>query len=144
MTKNETTNEKSNINVGDFGFGRYSCAMSELYRDCKHYFGVTDEQADKFARAVGSDYGRLASSGEAKVSVGKASKDGKVTLREIAVVKGVTTTNSLTIARLIQLLNDCAKQGMLYSDTTIALRPDLHDWLTGTSKNSAAASPTEV
>ena len=95
--------------------GRYAPVSRELARDTKRLLKWSDEACMKLANDFSSDLGRhLASAGNNGVKIGdKVNKDGQVTLREItATVKGVTLTESLRIAKGVQLLNEAGKWGM--------------------------------
>lgn len=90
----------------DFGDGRYSAVMREAFADCQRLVSQDATKAEAFARQLGADLGRAMAAIPVKVGYGKANKDGRMTLKEAASVKGVTSTNALTLARLISLAND--------------------------------------
>lgn len=111
----------------DFGEGRYSCVMREAYADSLRL--VTDDpaKAEAFARQLGQDLGRAMSETPVSVRYGKASKDGKMTLKEAATVKGVTARNSLTLGRLIAMANDINTTKLARVDS-LTLTGTLEEW----------------
>jgi len=114
--------------VRDFGDGRYSPAMRELYRDSQILLGLTEEQAFLAARTYGADLGRY--SPELQIKFGKLSKDSKLTLRETASVKGVTLTNSISIAKLCVLIREARLYG-LESVSGVKFSGNVSDFIAG-------------
>lgn len=95
----------------DFGDGRYSQCMRELFKDSQRLLCLTPEQAEKLARNFGSEMGRL--SPTITFKYGKVNKDGKMSLRETcATLKGVTHTYTLGLARCIMLLQEATGFGV--------------------------------
>lgn len=90
----------------DFGNGRYSAVMAEAHADCLRLISSDAAKAEKFARQLGADLGRAMSASPVSVKYGKANKDGRMTLKEAASVKGVTVTNAMTLGRLLAMAND--------------------------------------
>jgi hypothetical protein len=126
-TEKPSVEQTAVVKTIDFGNGRYSKAMGELFRDSRNYFGLSDKQAEKLARSFGADLGRL-STGEASVKIGRLRKDGFIPLREAASVKCVLT-NSIAIAKLVSNLNDCLTYGLDYAKTEVALKEPMMEWL---------------
>ena len=92
----------------DFGQGRYSSAMAEAYSDALRLLPVTASQAERFARALGSDLGAVKFDGGVKY--GATNKDGKLTLREAATAKGHPETMAFTFARFLSDVNEAHKR----------------------------------
>lgn len=90
----------------DLGNGRYSAVMAEAHADCLRLVSKDTAKAEKFARQLGADLGRAMSASPVSVKYGKANKDGRMTLKEAASVKGVTVTNAMSLGRLISMAND--------------------------------------
>lgn len=81
--------------------------MAEAYSDCLRLVSQDASKAEAFARQLGADLGRAMAAAPVKVKYGKANAEGKMSLKEAtASVKGVTSTNALTLARLISMAND--------------------------------------
>ena len=100
----------------EFG-GRYGKEQKRLCDESQSLFGFTEAQAIKFAKQVGSDFGKLLKDTEVKISVGKPNADKQSTIGEACSRKGVTLTNSLTIVRAIQWIKDAEKNGVSYGFT---------------------------
>lgn len=90
----------------EFGEGRYSAVMREAYTDALRLVTDDSAKAEKFARQLGADLGRAMAASPVKVGYGKANKDGRMSLKEAATVKGVVSTQPLALARLITAAND--------------------------------------
>lgn len=116
--------------VRDFGDGRYSPAMRELYRDSQILLGLSEVQAWTAARTYGADLGRY--SPALQIKFGKLSKDAKLTLRETATVKGVTLTNSICIAKLCVLIREAKLYGM-ESVSGVKFSGDVSEFIAGAS-----------
>jgi hypothetical protein len=105
--------------IGNFGNGRYSSVMAELYRDTQRLLGFSKEQAHITAARLGVDLGRL-SSGEAKVSFGKSvTKDGFRTIKEVCSVK-MPESWAISIAVVCNGLDTLRKQGLVTIENSIA------------------------
>ena len=89
---------------GEFGKGRYSGLAKEAYGDGVRLIGLTEKQADKFARTLAADWGRAQFEVSAKYGR-KADKDGMITLREASKAK-VRETRAITLARALVNLQD--------------------------------------
>lgn len=130
-----TTAETSTTNtskIGQFGNGRYSMAMSELFKDSQRYLGITETQADRLARSFGAEYGRAMQDSTAKVKLGKLNKNGVITLGES--VKGVKTvmTHAISVAKLVSLVNEGIPYGLDTSNVSIGLKQgdgSIWNWL---------------
>ena len=101
----------SKITVGEFGNGRYSNVMAELYRDSQRLLGFSEQQAHVTATRLGIDIGRLAS-GSADVSFGKSvNKDGYRTVKEVCSLK-LPNSWAMSIAVICNGLDSLRKQGL--------------------------------
>lgn len=115
-----TADKKTLVTIGDFGNGRYSPAMGELYRDSQRLLGFNELQAHVTAARLGIDAGQL-SAGKVTISFGKSvSKDGKRTLKEVT--KGMKLSNSwaMSIGAVCSQLDDARKQGLEVVECTMA------------------------
>ena len=107
------------INLGDFGNGRYSPVMKELYQDTQRLLGFSKEQAHVTSARLGIDLGRL-SSGSASVTFGKTTnKDGMRTVREVCSLK-MPNSWALSVAVICNGLDGLRKQGLECVENTIA------------------------
>jgi hypothetical protein len=114
----QTEQVKEQVKLGEFGNGRYSPVMRELFGDTKRLLGFSDSQAHATAARLGIDLGRL-TSGEARVNYGKTvSKDGYRTVREACSVK-MPNSWALSIAVICNGLDDLRKQGLEVGENTI-------------------------
>ena len=116
--------------IRDFGDGRYSPAMRELYRDSQILLGLKEEQAFLVARTYGADLGRY--SPALQIKFGKLNKDAKLTLKETATVKGVTLTHAISIAKLCVLVHEAKVYGLV-SIGEVKLTKDISDWIVAAS-----------
>lgn len=109
----------------DFGQGRYSGLMSEAWSDARRLTNLDDKAAEKFARDLGSDWGRVAP--KVTASYG-ASRSGQTTLKEVATAKGVLETRAITLARLLAEANKlkqlASKSGLLGANVEITIEVD--------------------
>ncbi len=131
-TVNTTANTTANTKP-DFGSGRYSSVMAEAYSDALRLTGMDKATAEKFARDLGSDLGRALAKSPVSVGYGKANKDGKMTLKEASSVKGIYATRPITLARLLSLANDLAKQAKPLCDVQVSFEIERFDDDTGPS-----------
>lgn len=69
---------------------------------------------------------------DTRAKVGKATKEGIVTLRDATtnVAKGVAQTAPLAIAHAIQWIGDAGKHGVHYGESTWKFVPVLDKWIT--------------
>ena len=118
------TQEKFDV-IKEFGTGRYSAAMAELYHDSGRLLELSHKRAVKLAKSFGAELGRQ--NAVSAITFGKRSKDGKMTLRESATIKGVTVTFAIAMAKACVLLQDARSYGIV--DAQIMLRQDYIDWL---------------
>lgn len=111
--------------VVEFGQGRYSAAMSELYADSGRLLSLSHGQAVKLAKSFGADLGRQQA--VSKIGFGKATKDGKITLKESATMKGVTVTFAISLAKACVLLQEARNYGV--TNAEVEIREDMLAWL---------------
>lgn len=124
-----TQNEQSTVKV-NFGNGRYSAVMEELYKDLQRIFVIPADKAEKVVRQFGSDFGAAMAAQPVSVKYGKKlSDDGKLTLAESCRAKGITATNSIMIARACDWVNTCKQFGVSYTDTQWKLSGLLDKWV---------------
>lgn len=128
MTTTNTAKETKRIN--DFGAGRYSMFMGQVFEGCKSLFKLSLEVSAKIAKDAGSDIGSaLAKSNDAKIGLGKVSKSGTVTVKDSASIKGVYVTNPIMVARSIQWINEATANGISYGNTKWSLIPSLEAYI---------------
>lgn len=114
------TDSLTKVVLGNFGNGRYSPAMGELYKDSQRLLGFSEEQAHVTAVRLGVDVGQAFRESKVNIGYGKTlSKDGKRNLKEI--VKAVKLTNSwaMSIGAICSQLDDIRKQGLVVNDCTV-------------------------
>jgi len=100
----------------------------------------------KIARDAGSDIGSaMKHANDAKISLGKVSKSGTVTVKDAASVKGVYVTNPIMVARAIQWIDEAGKNGISYGSTEWKLIPNLQTYIDDLQKELDTVSvPSEV
>jgi len=101
----------------DFGTGRYSALMGEVYDDAQIIFKLTPEKAEKLARQVASDVGAIMASASVSIKLGKVNKDGKLTIAEAAKLKGVTLTNTLYALKALHFAAEAGMNGFNWKYT---------------------------
>ena len=128
MNETTMTGEVSPVKINvaaEFGDGRYSNAMRELFHDSQRALGISQPQALKLAKAFGAELGRH--NAQSSIRFGKVNKDGKITLSESAKLKGLTMTYAVSLAKLTTLLHEARTYGLEDADVTLA---NLHlEWL---------------
>lgn len=129
---NESVNTVSNKEArqyGDFGNGRFSKVMRELYSDCQELLSIKQEHADKIARQFGADCGRIDKAGIGSVKIGNLKKE-QITLKAtIDTLKGVIPTHSILIAKQIELVKALKVHGV--SDVSINWVESIQIWVFG-------------
>lgn len=130
-----TTDSKSNkIVLGDFGNGRFSPAMNELFKDSQRLLGFSEVQAHVTAKQLGVDSGNL-NKGTANIKYGSFSdKDKKITLKEATDSIKVNITPSLSVGKVCAELDKLRKVGIKTCDKVV-----LHDsimlWINDKAKD---------
>lgn len=110
--------QKHKVNLGSFGNGRYSQAMSELFKDCQRLFEFTPQQAHVTAERLGVDAGQLLAA-SAKLKYGSLSKDGMRSLKEVTKAVKVKESWAMTVGYLCAEIDDLRKQGLIVKDIEI-------------------------
>lgn len=111
-----------------FGDGRYSSIMGELYKDSQRLLQLTPKQAERLARQIGVELGRLNMTN--KIQFGRVTKNQQVTIREVASIKGVTMTHALNLNKACMVLQDALSFG-LDSIVEVKLKDNVLEWLNG-------------
>ena len=101
----------------DFGNGRYSALMEEVWHDSQTVFKLESEKAEKLARQIASDLGAIMANQPVSVKMGKVNNDGKLTISEACKVKGITLTNNIYVLRALFYAGDAGKHGFSFGDT---------------------------
>lgn len=125
MNATQDTNTKE---VSRFGNGRYSPLMSECFADLQAVFDLSEEQADKIARQIGSEIGALMANQSVTIKLGSVNKDGKLTIAEAAKIKNVTMTNTLFTLKALQFANEALKNGFNRKETKWVAIPRLQEY----------------
>jgi hypothetical protein len=101
----------------DFGNGRYSALMEEVWHDSQSVFGIDSAKAEKLARQVSTDVGVIMASATVKVKLGKLNDDGKLTISEACKVKSVTMTDAVFALKALHYAGEAGKNGMSFGFT---------------------------
>lgn len=113
----------------DFGNGRYSALAEECWKGAKAIFGLDSHSSEKLARMIATDFGAAMANQTVKVGkMSKVSKDGKVTLKEAVVAKGVTSTLPLSALKALQFATEAGKNGFLPLKTKWAVTQQLEEF----------------
>lgn len=125
---------KANITYGQFGNGRFSKVMLELYNDAIEHLELKPEHADKVAKQFGIDCGRIDKAGVASVKVGTLKgKAETVSLKAtIDTLKGVIPTHSILIAKQIELVKMLKRHGS--EDVSVNWIKPIATWVFGEEK----------
>lgn len=124
---------KTKVVIGEFGNGRHSPAMREVYSACINYFNMSELKAHTVARQMGCDAGQL-NNQKVGVKVGAAKgKDMKMSLSEVDAKCKVNATWSLQITHLCQALYALTKHGLFVGDGN-DITPELMKEVTDASK----------
>lgn len=123
----ETTNNTTNIVLGDFGSGRFSPAMKELYKDCQRLLGFSEREAHVTARQLGVDAGQL-SKGQVSLKYGKSvNKEGFMTLKEVTESIKIQASPAMNIASVCSQLDGARKIGLVVTECTMS--PVIMEWV---------------
>jgi hypothetical protein len=130
-----------------FGDGPYSYLMGEFYSDAQRLLGMSADQAERGARSFGADLGRL--DPEQKVTIGKASKDGRLSLKTIGSFKKVISTPAITLMKACLLLQEIIgtvrNPGYGIKSVAVELTEPMTDWVnrTATIEKKLGQKPAE-
>ena len=141
-TTTQVTDTKPEVKrIDDFGSGRYSTFMGQVFEGCRSLFDLSNTVSAKIARDAGSDIGSaMKHASDAKISLGKVSKSGTITVKDAANVKGVFVTNPIMIARSIQWIDEAGKNGISYGNTEWKLIPTLQVYVDDLKKELETVS----
>lgn len=116
----ETPTTKRQVILGAFGDGRYSPVMKSLYDSTQRLFGFSKEQAHVTAQRFGNDAGQLQSLRIDSIKMGhKVSKDGQRTMKEIVKAGKFLNSWAMTIATIVEIVDDARSQGLVTVELTI-------------------------
>lgn len=112
---------RKEIILGDFGNGRYSPVMEELFSDVQRLLGFSPEQAHATALRIGIDAGQLQSLKVEKLKFGaKVSKDGRRTLKEVTQAGKFLNSWAMSIGAICSQLDETRKQGLVLVEATVS------------------------
>lgn len=104
---------------GNFGNGRYSPAMEEVYKDTIRLLSFSESQAHATAAQVGRDAGQIDNQ-KVKLGYGKiGGKDNKIGLKAVSDSVKVNCTWALSIARICVDLEALKKIGATCDNVTL-------------------------
>jgi hypothetical protein len=107
------------IEIGQFGKGRYSGVMGELYKGTIRLLGFSTLQAHATATRIGIDLGRLQASTDVKVGLSKKiNKDGYRTVKEACSAK-LPNSWAMSIMVITNGLDELRKQGLEVVENTV-------------------------
>jgi hypothetical protein len=112
----------------DFGSGKYSAIMHGFYKDLIRLLALNEAQAEKAAKTLGSDMGRL-NLGVEKLRFSKPNKDGYTKVSENGTMKDVPFKYSFTLFKLCQVLQEAKVYHVVDYGTEIKLSEDITKWL---------------
>lgn len=132
---------KTKVVIGEFGNGRHSPAMREVYAACLDYFDLSEQEAHAVAKQMGCDAGQL-NNQKVGVKVGAVKgKDMKMTLTEVDAKCKVYATWALQIAHLCQALYALTKHGLVVGSNKLA--KELQEAATDASKSLEPVSQAD-
>lgn len=101
----------------NFGNGRYSGLMEEVWHDAQTVFGLSSEQAAKLAQGIARDVGAAMAGASYSVKLSKIDKDGRLTISEAAKLKNVTITNNIMALKALQYAGEAGRNGFSFANT---------------------------
>ena len=113
----------------DFGNGRYSPLMEEVYHDSMTVFGLESAKAEKLAHNIANELGAIMSSRPVEVRLGKVNKDGKLTISEACKLKGFTMTNPIYALKALHYAGESGINGFSFANTKWSPSKGLNDYL---------------
>jgi len=128
-----TPQVENKVVFGSFG-GKYSQAQDSIYSFLTSNMKLAENKAHKIAVMFACDYGAAIKArgvSETKAKVGKATKEGIITLREAIsnTAKGVSNTYPLSIGHAIQWIEDAGKHGVSFGVTDWQFTPAIATWI---------------
>lgn len=127
MSTTTNTESKTAIKLGDFGNGRFSPAMKELYDDSQRLLSFTKEQAHVVARQIGVDAGNLLK-GTVTLKYGSSvSKTGTMTLKEVTESLKMNATPAMNVGSVCSQLDKARKVGLVVENCTMS--PSIMLWI---------------
>lgn len=114
----------------DFGQGRYSPLMDEVYDDAQTIFQLSPQTSEKLAKAVARELGAILANQPVEVKLGKTNKDGKLTISEACKVKNVTMTYPIFALKALNYANEAGKNGFIRNSTSWVVSPSLTKYFT--------------
>lgn len=119
-TIENTTAKTHKVVLGNFGNGRYTPVMEELYADTQRLLGFSKEQAHVTAVRIGVDAGQLQSLKVEGLKYGKTiSKDGRRTLKEVVKAGKLVNSWAMSIGHICSSIDELRKQGLEVVELTI-------------------------
>lgn len=104
---------KTQVELGEFGNGRYSPIMEELFRDTQRLLQFTETQAHATSARLGIDLGRLQVAKVKGIAYGKSvNNDGFRSIREMTQAVKVKDSWAIAIAFICAGLDALRKQGL--------------------------------
>lgn len=129
------------IKAVNFGNGRLSGIMSDVHENSIRVLNLSKAQAERFARQLGCDLGKIEKMNVSKVKIGAIGKSGNTSLRAtLNTLKGVPLTYSLSIAKALEFAIEMRKCGVI--DTRVTFRKNIESWLND-EKEPTEELPTE-
>lgn len=107
--------------------GRYANEADSMNSFATGILKLSQAHANKLSHSLECDLGRLEAAQNREVTIGKVSKDGKVNIKEIALLKKTTLTFAIAVFRVQQLAKDCADLGVKFDAGTVG--KNLLEWL---------------
>lgn len=109
---------------------RYQKAKERIVQLFIVNLGIPVDTAKLLADAAADDAHAVLSKVNADFKVGKASKDGTITMSEVAAkVKGVYLTRPLALVKATQYIEEASNNGINFGHTGWVLTPDLQEYV---------------
>lgn len=114
-----TAKVENKIVLGEFGNGRFSPAMLELFKDSQRLLSFTELQAHVVARQIGVDAGNLLK-GQVTLKYGSSvSKTGTMTLKEVTESLKMNATPAMNVGSVCSQLDKARKVGLVVNDCSM-------------------------
>ncbi len=125
----ETAPSQSKATKPDFGQGRYSGLMHEVFDDSQTVFHLSAEKAEKLARSIATEIGAVMASSKVSIRLGKVSKENTLTIREAASIKGILVTPNIATLRALLYAGEAGKHGFSFGNTKWTPTEDLGKYI---------------